>query len=175
MAPPIVNGGEGLKDVDMAPEIKGLSHDDPMSVPENMQGIHGGARLSPTPRKSERERKNISYDKLNKGAANSDEEFDNPLERTQSMNFRDMRKKSTSTPPDAKKNNEEVVAKVEKLFEYLNSHQYANLFNPISDPNHPACTVFAKCQHLLYMIDQRMKMDSYQNTSQIGKEIRIMI
>ena len=31
-------------------------------------------KLSPTPRKSERERKNISYDKLNKGAANSDEE-----------------------------------------------------------------------------------------------------
>jgi len=31
-------------------------------------------RLSPTPRKSERERKCISYDKLNKGAADSDEE-----------------------------------------------------------------------------------------------------
>lgn len=76
-------------------------------------------RLSPTPRKSERERKNISYDKLNKGAANSDEEFVNPLERTQSMNFRDMRKKSSTAGAlsDIKKNNEEVVAKVEKLFE----------------------------------------------------------
>jgi hypothetical protein len=30
--------------------------------------------LSPTPRKSERERKNISYDKLNKGAPNSDDD-----------------------------------------------------------------------------------------------------
>lgn len=29
---------------------------------------------SPTPRKSERDRKNISYDKLNKGAVDSDDE-----------------------------------------------------------------------------------------------------
>jgi hypothetical protein len=49
-----------------------------MSRPEvNMNDLDPNIeapKLSPTPRKSERERKNISYDKLNKGAANSDED-----------------------------------------------------------------------------------------------------
>jgi hypothetical protein len=38
-----------------------------LGVDRPMEGIEPRA-LSPTPRKSERERKNISYDKMNKGA-----------------------------------------------------------------------------------------------------------
>lgn len=51
----------GIDDMDMAsdPQFRGKA---------NYNG------LSPITRKSERERKNISYDKLNKGAQDSDEE-----------------------------------------------------------------------------------------------------
>jgi hypothetical protein len=38
-----------------------------LNTDKPMDGIEPRA-LSPTPRKSERERKNISYDKMNKGA-----------------------------------------------------------------------------------------------------------
>jgi hypothetical protein len=136
------------------------------SVPDNGLGGYNNqlSRLSPTPRKSERERKNISYDKLNKGAADSDEEI-SALERQQCINFRE-KKISTSSFTDPRKGNDEAVGKIERLIETLSNHPNAYLFNPLTDRTHPAFEAFAKCQSLLYIIDQRVKLgEFYQTTS----------
>lgn len=97
-------------------DFQGVGHDlDPHSVPDNSNLANQIGRMSPTPRKSERERKNISYDKLNKGAANSDDEFASQnLDRQQSFTLpgtKDMKKKLVPQGNAAEliKQNEELV------------------------------------------------------------------
>lgn len=105
-------------------------------MPEN---VHPAAHLSPTPRKSERDRKTISYDKLNKGEGSDNE---NNLEWQQSLNFTGRKK---SVVLEGGKRNEEVAAKVSALIDGLNAHKFALLFNPLTDTAHPGFEIFAKC------------------------------
>lgn len=62
------------------------------------------------------------------------------------------------------------------MFENLSNNQDAKLFNPIRDQSNPGFDLFSKCKHYLYVIEQKFKMgDQFTDTSQIAKEIRLMI
>lgn len=75
-------------------------------------------KLSPTPRKSERDRKNISYDKLNKGALDSEEEAQQQGENSKNRKL-EVKKFSVS----------EVHKRIEDLLNTMNNHEAADLFN----------------------------------------------
>jgi hypothetical protein len=111
----------GVDDLDMAgdPQFRGKT---------NYNG------LSPITRKSERERKNISYDKLNKGAQDSDDDGlgspngQNPLLNSQSKD--PLKAKKMGLGVEMKRsNNAETQKKIEDMLETLKRSPHAHLFN----------------------------------------------
>ena len=111
----------GMDDLDMAgdPQFRG-------------KASYNG--LSPITRKSERERKNISYDKLNKGAQDSEDDGQgsangqNPNLNSQSKD--PLRAKKMGLGVDVKRsNNAETQKKVEDMLETLKRSPHAHLFN----------------------------------------------
>lgn len=121
-------------------------------------------KLSPTPRKSERERKNISYDKLNKGAANSDEE---------DLDQRDL-------PGKGNKKKivwaDSVIKKVTELFETMKTHEHSHLFNQPLDTKHPMYDEMRANYMTLSMLDLHFKIgDKYKTTDEIANDFRSMI
>jgi hypothetical protein len=121
-------------------------------------------KLSPTPRKSERDRKNISYDKLNKGAVDSEEE---------SPENGGVKKLKL----DAKKGNlAEIQNKIKELFEKLKAHEHSHLFNQPLDTNHSLYHEVKDKFTTLSMLDLYFKIgDKYKTTDEIAQEIRGMI
>jgi hypothetical protein len=93
--------------------------------------------LSPVTRKSERERKNISYDKLNKGAQDSDDDGqgspggNNPNILSQSKDASMKAKKlSMGGSTDMKRTaSVETQKKIEDMLELLKRSPHAYLFN----------------------------------------------
>ena len=76
-------------------------------------------KLSPTPRKSEREKKSISYEKLNKGVVERDEE-----EQAKDSDSNKVKK------TEIKKGNiGEVQKKMSDLIELMKTHEAAAIFN----------------------------------------------
>jgi hypothetical protein len=122
-------------------------------------------KLSPTPRKSERDRKNISYDKLNKGAVDSEDE-------NQGQDALGKPKK-----PDGKKCNvAEVNKKMSELIESMKKHEAANLFNQPLDTNHSMYSDIKDKYTTLSMLDLHFKIgDQFKNTDDIATEFRKMI
>jgi len=124
-------------------------------------------KLSPTPRKSERERKNISYDKLNKGGADSDdEEYDSKDPAGNKIKKIDVKKS----------NYVEINRKVQDMLETMKKHEHSHLFNLPINKNHPLYNEICANYTTLSMIDLHFKIgDKYKNTDEIATEFRNMI
>lgn len=115
------------------------------------------AKLSPTPRKSERDKKPISYDKLIRGVDSDDNDL------------RDSKKND-------KRNVLEVHKRVMDLLQTMNKHEAASLFNQTLDVNHPLYTEVKSEFTTLGMMDLKFKIgNKYQTTDEIAQEFRKMI
>jgi len=120
-----------------------------------------GIKLSPTPRKSERTRKDISYDKLNTKGADSDEE--------------DL-DKDVSGRSKRKANHAETVRKMTELFDTMKKHPHADLFNQALNTAHPLYLEIKDNFTTLSMLDLHFKIgDRYKNTDDLASEFRSMI
>ena len=141
----------------------------------------GTARgLSPITRKSERERKNISYDKMNKGAQESEDDGQGSASGLQGGNQvssqKDLSKRKSITAVDVKKNNNaETQKKVEDMIERLKRSPHAHLFNQLLGKEDPLYEKYKSSQMTMSFIELNLKMGRYQNTFKVGQDIRQMV
>lgn len=122
------------------------------------------AKQSPTPRKSERDRKNVSYVQLMKGEVDLQDE---------AAGQDDNKQKKL----DVKKGTiQEVNKRVSDLIETMKKHEAAHLFNQPLDSNHKLYEEIKDQYTTLSMLDLHFKIgDKYKNTDEIATEFRKMI
>ena len=123
-------------------------------------------KLSPTPRKSERERKTISYVEYNKNGAPDSEEgaLENKDGQNNGLNRADSRKLGPAGVVK-KSTYQENLKKAQELFDGLGKHEYAHIFNEGLDPDHPLYKDICKTYTTLSMIDCKLKIGHFQTTN----------
>jgi hypothetical protein len=121
--------------------------------------------LKLSPRKTEREKKNVNYANLNRGTGL------NPIEEDDDDNK--LKKQ------DSKKtgNHLEVQRKVQEMFDSLKDHEHSMLFNKFLDKNHSMYNevkdVYTTLELLILQFQTGDKF--YKNTDEIATDIRKMI
>ena len=124
-------------------------------------------KLSPTPRKSERERKHISYAKFVKGERETDEE-DPILGDGMANKLKKVDSKKISTS--------EVHRKMQELFETMKQHEHADLFNKPLDQNHPLYNDIKAEYTTLSMLELSFKIgNTFKSTDEVANKFRNMI
>ena len=133
-----------------------------MNFIQETEGNIEPSKLSPTPRKSERERKNISYDKLNRGSAVSEEE---------DLEMKELKLKNLKRATFL-----ETQKKVQDLFESMKKHEHASIFNQPLQSTHPLYNEVRSNYTILSMLELHFKIgDKYKNTNELAADFRSMI
>ena len=136
----------------------------------NLQPLHSenGNHAIET-RKSERERKNIRYDKFAVGLPDSDDEFKDISANPTMVKQESNKQKKLEQKAGAKNAPSENQKKCQDLFDTLKADPNSDIFNRPLDVNHPLYEELKNDYQTLSMIELHFKIgNKYHNTDKIG-------
>lgn len=136
--------------------------DDPTKFEQKFTSEAG---LSPTPRKSERSKSQVNYTVLAKGSRDPLDELDEHLAQKSKKQEADIKRIQV----------EETRVKVEALMKKLREHEAHKVLTQPLDKENPKYDEFKSKFKNLLIIEMGFKTNMYANTSDIIKDVKLML